>query len=202
MTLKSEQTQQHEPPSKQSQLLQLAGGLLPLVAYTIIEEKYGVKAGLIAGVALGFLEMTYEYIKLKKITKMTLLSNALVIFFGLISLLLNDGFWFKMQPAILEFIFFILLLGSWIIKKPLLKELILAQNPKFPEQFFPFFSGITFRLSLFFLAHALLATYAAFFWSTEAWIILKGVGLTVSMIFVLIFEIFFIRLKIKKGQFN
>jgi intracellular septation protein len=48
------------------------------------------------------------------------------------------------------------------------------------------------------LAHAVLATWAALHWSTEAWALLKGMGLTVSMLIYMIAEVVWARVKIKR----
>jgi len=52
------------------------------------------------------------------------------------------------------------------------------------------------------LAHALLATYAAFFWSSESWALLKGLGLILSTILYMVLESLYLRLKIKRDADN
>ncbi len=180
----------------------LIGGVIPLIAFTVIEDIYGVKAGLIAGLNFGFGEVIFELIKYKKVSLTTWLSNSLLFFLGMISLYFDDGLWFKMQPAMIEGMMFIFLLGSWTLKKPFLKSMIEKQNPEIPENVKVAFSSITVRLSLFFLFHCLLAVYAALYWTTAQWALLKGVGLTVSLILYLVIEILFIRFKIQKEMIH
>lgn len=194
MTSTSKQT-----PKAQALSL-LLGGLLPVIAYTVIEEKYGPKYGLIAGLVLGGGEIIYELVRYKKVSTTTWIGNGLLLGLGSISLFFNDGIWFKLQPAMMEFGMFGFLLGSWALKKPFLQIMAEKQNPDMPPLLKNNLSGITLRLSLFFLAHAVIATYAALYWTTEAWAYLKGIGLFVSMIVYMIAEMFFIRRKIKKGQ--
>jgi intracellular septation protein len=173
------------------------GGLLPLIAFTVIESYYGIIAGLIAGMIFGCGEIIFELVKYKKVQTITWIGNGLLIGLGAISLISTDGIWFKLQPALFEFGFFIFLLGSWIMKKPFMKLMIEKQNPTAPDFLKNAMSGITFRLSFFFLIHAVIATYAALYWSTEAWAILKGVGLTVSMVLYMVIEMVWIRYSIK-----
>lgn len=183
-------------PSPKGQALSLFfGGLLPVIAFTVIEEKYGPQAGLIAGLTFGVGEIIYELARYKKVSQTTWIGNGLLLGLGAISLFFNDGIWFKLQPAIMEFGMFIFLLGSWALKKPFLKIMVEKQNPEIPQIMKDSLSGITFRMALFFLAHAVTATYAALHWSTEAWAVLKGIGLTVSMIVYMISEMFWIRMK-------
>ncbi len=129
---------------------------------------------------------------------MTLISNGLILIMGSVSLFLNDGIWFKLQPAIFEFGFFIFLFTTWILKKPFLKSIIEKQNPEVPEIFKIKLNGITFRLSLFFLIQSIIATYAALYWSTEAWALLKGVGLFISMAIYMAIEMFWIKFSLRR----
>jgi intracellular septation protein len=65
-----------------------------------------------------------------------------------------------------------------------------------PDVFKKSLSGMTFRVSLFFLFHACLAYFAALNWTTEHWALLKGVGLTVSFVIYLLCEVIYLRLKV------
>jgi intracellular septation protein len=174
------------------------GGLLPVIAFTVIEEKYGVIAGLIAGMVFGFGEILFELMKYRKVSTITWIGNGLLIGLGSLSLISTEGIWFKLQPAIFEFGFFIFLGGSWVMKKPFMTLMIEKQNPTAPQFLKDAMSGITLRLAFFFLLHSIIATYAAIEWSTEAWAILKGVGLTVSMVIYMLIEVLWIRMKVKR----
>lgn len=185
----------NQKSKRQQALAFIFAGILPIILFTVIEEKYGVIPGLVAAMIFSVGELTYEKIRYHKISFLTWVGNGLILGMGLVSLLTADGIWFKLQPAILEFIFFIFLLTSWVVKKPFLKVMMLKQNPNLPDAVLVFTSGLTFRLSLFFLFHAVLATYAALHWSTESWAILKGVGLTVSMILYMVAEAVILRFK-------
>lgn len=183
---------------KASALALVFGGLLPVIAFTVIEEKYGTLAGLIAGMIFGSAEIIYELIRYKKVNTITWIGNGLLLGLGAISLFSSEGIWFKLQPALLEFGFFIFLSGSWILKKPFMAMMLEKQNPTAPDFLKQRMGGMTLRLGLFFLIHALLATWAAFYWSTESWALLKGVGITISMLFYMGAEIIWMRLILKK----
>lgn len=171
------------------------GGLLPIIAFTIIEQKYGIIAGLIAGMVFGAGEVIYEYISVKKVSAITWIVNGLILALGSVSLLSSEGIWFKLQPAILEFGFFVFLFASWVMKKPFLVLMIEKQNPNAPDFIKARLSGITLRLGFFMLTHAIIATWAALHWSTEAWALLKGIGLTLSTVIYMAGEILWVRLK-------
>lgn len=176
------------PQAPPSNKLVLLSGILPLVVYTIVEEVYGTYWGLIAGLVLGVVEIVVEKLLYKKVSTMTWVVNAMVIGLGCVSLYMNDGIWFKLQPAFAELLMVIILWGSLVLKKPFLREMALKQNPQIPPHMLDFFSSITFRLGIFFLVHCILAVWAAYDWSTVNWALLKGVGLTASAIVYLAIE--------------
>lgn len=184
----------------------LMAGLLPVLAYTLVEEYFGTVWGLVAGMALGVGEILNEWRTQRRVETMTWIGNGMILSMGLISLVTGDGLWFKLQPAIIEAVTAIFLMGSVFIKKPFMVLMGEKQGifDKIPPEIRPLmislFSGLTFRIGLFFLGHAVLATYAALYWSTSAWAILKGVGLTVSMIAYMAVEILLLRSRIKKAS--
>lgn len=194
------QTTQKNVNSKKKVLSLFFGGLLPIIAFTVIEEKYGIIAGLIAGMVFGGGEIIYEYLSVKKVSTITWIGNGLILGLGAVSLISTEGLWFKLQPAILEFGFFVFLLTSWILKKPFLQLMIEKQNPETPDFVKAQLSGMTLRLGFFMLVHALIAIWAALYWSTEAWVMLKGIGLTVSMIIYMLGEVLWAKLKVNKQQ--
>ena len=185
LILSSEKPIVRPTPAAPSNKLMLLSGVLPLVVYTIIEEVYGTYWGLVAGLVLGILEIIFEKMVYKKVSTVTWIVNAMVIALGCVSLYMNDGIWFKLQPAFAEAVMVIILWGSLVLKKPFLREMAAKQMPNTPKAMLDFFESITFRLGFFFLIHTLLAIWAAFNWSTLNWALLKGVGLTVSSVLYL-----------------
>lgn len=186
-------------PTGKSQAASLFfAGLLPVIAFTFIEEYYGVIPGLIAGMIFSVGEISWELYRHKKVQKITWIGSGLLIGLGAISLISTEGIWFKLQPAIMEAIFAFVLWGSVLLKKPLLVFLGEQQGHQFPPELKSRMTGFTFRLGIFFAIHAVIATWAAFDWSTTAWALLKGVGLTVSFIAYLVIEVLFLRRSIQK----
>lgn len=183
---------------KQAALSFFFAGLLPVIAFTLIEETYGTIAGLIAGLIFGCGEIVYEWFRFRKVSKITWFGNGLLIGLGLISLISSEGIWFKLQPAIMEAAFGFALWGSLFTQKSLLQWMMEMQGQTPPPLILPRLRGLCFRLGVFFVIHALLATWAAFEWSSQNWALLKGLGLTISFVFYLVLEGFWIRYSIQK----
>jgi intracellular septation protein len=185
----------------------ILGGLLPIIAYTIIEEYFGILWGLAAGMFLGVCEIIFEKWKRGKVDPVTWGGNGLLIGMGAISFLTQDGVWFKLQPAVIEAMMAAFLMGSVLWGKPLLVALAKQQGalpehlpPPVQELLRKSLSGLTFRSGMFFAAHAALATWAALYWSDKAWALLKGVGFTVSLLVYLVVETLLLRYRIAKQK--
>lgn len=189
------------PVSPKSQAMSLFfAGLLPVIAFTLIEEYYGIIAGLIAGMVFGCGEIIWELYRHRKVQTMTWIGNGLLLVLGGISLISSEGLWFKLQPALMEGLFALALWGSVFVKRPLLVFLAEQQGQILPDMIKAKFKGITIRAGLFFAIHTGLAIWAALKWSTTSWALLKGVGVTVSFVVYLLLEIFILRMTLQKPQ--
>lgn len=175
------------------------GGILPVLAFTVVEDNFGIIWGAIAGMVFGLGEIIYEKVFQGKVSKLTLIVNIFLFALGIVSIIMNDGIWFKLQPAIIEAGFALFLWLSLLRKKPLLIELAKLQGQHLPATGIHILKGMTFRLGIFFAIHAVIATWAAFSWTTEQWAWLKGAGLTISFILYFGFEFLIIRLLTKRN---
>lgn len=184
----------------------LLGGILPLVAYSVVEEVYGPTWGLALGMAFGIAEILYERLKMGKVETITWVGNGLLLALGGVSLLTQEGMWFKLQPAILEAVMGGMLIGSSAMNRPLLVEL--ARKQRMLERFPPGvvaimernFAGFNLRVGLFFMVHAIIAAWAALHWSTRAWVLLKGIGFTGSLCVYALVEIWFMRRRLGRSS--
>src|SRR4051812_45419497 len=97
----------------------LLGGILPVIIFTLIEEYYGTLWGLVAGMVFGFGEILWEWKTQKRVDTFTWFGNGILIVLGAVSLVTQEGIWFKLQPAVLEFLLTSVLWGSLILNRPL-----------------------------------------------------------------------------------
>lgn len=171
------------------------GGLLPVIAFSVIEDQYGLWWGLIAGMAFGLGEILYELIRERKVSALTWFGNGMLLALGGVSLLTDEGIWFKLQPAFFEIAFTVLLWASLFRPRNLLLWMMEQQGQSPPDFVQAWTRGLCFRLGIFFALQAGLAVWAALHWSTEAWALLKGIGLTVSLIVYMVFEVLVLRRK-------
>ena len=176
----------------------LLGGLLPVIAFTVIEDRFGRLWGLIAGMVFGVGEILWEWRTQGRVQKITWGGNGMILLLGGVSLLTQEGIWFKLQPSLIEAAMALVLWGSLVLGKPLLSAFmekafkqqgieLQGDDPR-AQAIGRAMRGLTLRLGVFFMGHSLLATWAALHWSTTAWALLKGVGFTVSMVVYMLME--------------
>ncbi|MCB0418369.1 MAG: septation protein IspZ [Bdellovibrionaceae bacterium] len=192
-----------EPSQKPIRSL-ILGGVIPVIAFTIVEEYFGILWGVVAGMVFAVGEILVEWRKQKRVSPITWGGGVLILLLGGVSLATQEGVWFKLQPALLEGVFGVVLAVSCLMNKPLLVVMAKEQGmftrlpPALEPVFRQRFYGLTWRLSLFFFLHTALATYAALNWSTRDWALLKGVGFTASFVVYMIAEVWILRKRVSR----
>lgn len=164
-------------------------GLIPLLAFILIDEFWGTEQGLIAAIVIGLGQLGYVWFKEKKLDKFILLDTSLIVILGVVSLLSHDAIFVKVKPAIIEFIMVALVgfsaFGSMNLiigmQKRYVGEVKLNDLQLRKMQF-------SMRIMFFvLLGHTLLTLYSAFYMSKEAWAFISTALLYI--IFGLIFGV-------------
>lgn len=179
--------------------------LLPLIVFYFVEATYGLKAGVIAAIIFGILEVSFEYLKTKKFDLMTISSTLLVIILGLISIYLENDAFIKIKPAILEMVFAIIFLSALFTKTPIMIIMAEKQFKLTIERTsfqFKYMKAMNIRMGLFFLVHTILTVYSALYMSTGAWMFIKGVLFNVMLGAFFVFEYFYGKYSANKYLIN
>lgn len=164
----------------------LLPGLLPLLVFILVDEIYGLTAGLTVAVIFGAGQLVYTYIKEKIFDTFILFDTLLIIALGGISLLLENEIFFKLKPAVIGTILCLMLgLSAFsplnllvMMSRRYMKgiELNDAQAQQMTRN-----ARVLFVL---FSLHTGLVIYAAFFLSTEAWAFIS------TILFYLLFGLY------------
>lgn len=166
------------------------------MAYWYLEESYPVNIAVTGGLILAILEITLEKIFTKHVHTLSKLNFFLILFLGGLSLLGEDGLWFKLQPfftgvAISGFLSYRLFVG-----KGLLVEMteILGQS-KIPDFVLTYLEK---HMAFFFLAYGIFMGALALFGTTGQWAFFKTLGFYGIFVVFMIFEMILLRFKLKK----
>lgn len=175
-------------------------GILPLVAFVVIDSFMGLKAGLISAVVLALTETMYSLYEFGELDGLSIASLALVAAFAFLSLKFNNPLYMKLQPVFLGVCFGAVLLVMQGFGKPVLLVMLEKYDTIIPAELReglrnPIAKHMLARLSLIlgfgFLVHAVAILYAAMRMSSWWWLIIRGVGLYVMMFICVVITRFF-----------
>lgn len=165
---------------------------IPALAYWLLETYSTLQIALIGGIVLGMLEMGLE----KKITghvhTLSKLNVALVIVLGGISLVAQEGIWFKLQPTMTG----LAVAGFFLFQKFKGKSLMLQmlqdlkQTPPLPQEAY---WKMEWHICLFLIVFALFMGHIAVNEPTSRWLFWKTAGFYLAFGGFMIGEIFFLR---------
>ena len=185
--------------NKADLLKKMLPGFLPLLVFIFVDEYWGTKAGIYFALGFGVIELIFIYIKEKRIEKFVIIDTLFLIIFGGISLLLHDDIFFKLKPALVEFIFVLLIGVSAFSGKNLMMQMGqrymkgIEMNPLMEAKFKQSLK-VMFWL---FLVHVLLIVYSAYYMSKEAWVFISGGLFYIIFGVYFLFELFRNKLKMK-----
>jgi intracellular septation protein len=166
-------------------------GLLPLIAFVIVDSFAGVRSGVIAGVLFAIAEAAYTLIVYKTVDELTIGTLVLVLIFGFLSYKSKKDIYFKLQPVVLGVLFAIVLFVMQALGKPLLVMMIQKYQLMFPEEVrelmlseanLRVMEKLSSILGFGFLIHAALVAYSAFRMNKWWWLIIRGIGFYLMLI--------------------
>ncbi|MCC6277973.1 MAG: hypothetical protein IT289_08675 [Oligoflexia bacterium] len=160
-------------------------GLFPLVVFWVVEEQFGTAWGLGAAMAWALGELVFGYWKFKKVDRLTLVVAAIVVVSGGVSLLTQEGIFFKLSPVLSELVMIPLFFMKGASGEPLLLEMSekmrskKAPEVKSQEQLIKMrriYALMARQMIAVILIHCAVMTWAAFYSTTSVWIFWKGIG--------------------------
>lgn len=165
---------------------------LPAAAYWYLETYYSLQVALIGGVLLGLIEMILEKKISGHVHAMSKLNLALIVVLGGVSLIAQEGIWFKLQPtftglALAGFLGFKKVRGQSLMFE-MLQDL--KQQPPFPKNVYQI---MEWHMCLFLIGFALFMTHIAMNESTANWLFWKTGGFYAAFGGFMILEIIFLR---------
>ncbi len=126
-----------------------------MLVYNLGKSRLGEQALYVAtGVLMAstLAALAYSWIKERRLAPMPLITAVLVVVFGGLTLILQDGHFIKMKPTVIYLLFAAALLGSLFVRRNILKTL-LGQNMDLPDQAW---RSLTLRWGLWFVFMAVL----------------------------------------------
>ena len=152
--------------------LKLAIDLGPLLIFFGANAAVGIYAATGAFMVATFVALGFAWWRYHKLPVMLLVTAAIVLVFGGLTLYLRDETFIKLKPTIVYLIFAALLVGGLLIKKPVL-ELLFGAAFSLTEEGW---RKLTWRWALFFVTMAIVNEAVRRNFSTDAWVSFKAFG--------------------------
>ncbi len=169
---------------------------LPAAAYWYLEEAYPVRIALMAGLGLAFLEIALEYIFTREVHAISKFNFFLILALGGISLIGEDGIWFKLQPFFTGVLTSLYLAIKNLRGRSLLEEMSAGMG-KVPLPGF-LFKQLEWHLIVFLTLYGSWMLFVAIYMETGRWLFFKTAGFYIAFFVFMIVEMFWMRLTLKK----
>ena len=151
------------------QLLKLVLELGPLVIFYVANARTDIFAATAWFMAAMVGSLILSWLLLRKLAVMPVVTGAVVLVFGGLTLYLHDDTFIKMKPTIVNSLFAIALLGGLFFKQSLLRYVFGDVYKLKPEGW----TILTLRWGLFFFALAILNEVVWRTQSTDFWVAFK-----------------------------
>jgi intracellular septation protein len=155
----------------------------PLAVFFASYLLLGLMAATAALIAASVVALALAWFLERRVPLVPLVTAAIVVVFGGLTLWLQDETFIKMKPTIVQAIFALVLLGGLAVGRPLLKPLLAPMMPPMSDRAWRQF---TLRYGLFFVAMAALNELVWRTQSTDVWVTFKVFGLSgLTFLFIL-----------------
>ncbi len=170
----------------------LLPGFLPLVVFIAAEAVYGERVGLAVGVAVGIGEFIYTLVRERRADPFVIGDTVLLVIAGGVSILLENDLFFRLKPAVMEFLLAagmgsLLVLPSSFLRNYMTRTL---RGVQLNEAAMPAMRRSLAMMLAVVVFHAGLTIYAALAMSLAAWGFVSGGLLYILFGFVVLAQLF------------
>ncbi len=168
----------------------------PIVLFFITFKLYeNQKEGILAATAVvivaTLVQVLITWLRQRKVEKVHLITLAMVVVLGGITLALNDEIYIKWKPTALYWIFALAFLGSGFIGKTTLVARLLGGQISLPEAVW---KRLNISWVVFFIFLGALNLYVVYNYDTNSWVNFKLFGVTgLMLVFILAQGFYFSR---------
>lgn len=167
--------------------MQLLFEVIPVLLFFLAFKFYGIYVATTVGIVASLLQVLFTRFYLKNWDKKQLITLAVFVVFGGMTLYFHDPIFVKWKPTIVFWAFGLVIIGSQIItQKPLMQRMMenmLQQKAVVPDTVW---KKLNLLWAAFFLIMGGINLYVAYHLSNDAWVNFKFYGVT-GALFVISF---------------
>lgn len=156
--------------------------LFPILLFFVAYKMYDIYVATAVAIGAACVQTGLFWLKHRKFEKMHLITLAILIVFGGLTLVLRDPVFIKWKPTVVNWMFGAAFLGSQFIGKRTLVERMMGHAISVPT---PVWSRLNWAWILFFISMGLLNIYVAYSFSEATWVNFKLFGMMgLTLVFV------------------
>jgi len=164
----------------------------PILLFFIAYKLYGIYAATVAAIVASFVQVGWYWLQHRRFENMHLITLALLVVFGGLTLFLQDENFIKWKPTVINWLFAVVFLGSQFYGKKTLVERMMGASIELPASLWP---RLNLAWSLFFVFLGLVNLYVMYNFDTDTWVNFKLFGMTgLTLVFVLAQGVYLARL--------
>ncbi len=162
-------------------------GILPIVAFVVLDSFTKKTTALYGALALGVGEIAFSFIKFGALDYLSFLSLGILVLFVILSLKLKNDVYFKIQSAVVNTVFaIVLLIANYVFHKNLFIDMVekyigydslIQMQPILNETMIKaLLNSININLPWWLIGHSLLVGYSAYKWNKWVWFSIRVPG--------------------------
>ncbi len=165
---------------------------IPALAYWLLETYSTMEIALVGGIVLGILEMLLEKKFTGHVHTLSKLNVSLIVILGGISLLAQEGIWFKLQPTMTGLAVGAFLLYQKVKGQSIMYQMLIdmQQTPPLPRVAYEKMEG---HICLFLFLFALYMAHIAINETTARWLFWKTAGFYIAFGGFMLMEMIYLR---------
>lgn len=156
--------------------------LFPIILFFAAYKMYDIYVATAVAIGAAFLQTGLFWLKHRKFEKMHVITLAILVVFGGLTLILRDPVFIKWKPTVVNWLFGATFLASRFFGERTLIERMMGHAITVPA---PIWLRLNWAWVLFFLAMGIINIYVAYTYSEETWVNFKLFGMMgMTLVFV------------------
>lgn len=158
--------------------------LFPVILFFIAFKIYGIYVATAVAIVASIAQVAFVYAKHKKVENIHLITLALIVVLGGMTLIFQDETFIMWKPTIVNWGFALVFLGSHFIgKKPIIRRMM-DNALTLPDEVWV---KLSYMWIVFFILSGFVNIYVAYNYDTDTWVNFKLFGLMgMTLVFILI----------------
>lgn len=163
--------------------MQLFYEIVPVFLFFIAFKLYGIYVATTVGIAATFIQVILTRLFAKKWDKKQLITFAIFIVFGGMTLYFHDPIFVKWKPTVVFGLFALVIFGTQLFTaKPLMQRMMEGALGEKGSVATDIWKKLNASWGLFFLGLGAVNIYVAYFYTNDAWVNFKFYGITSALL--------------------